>query len=329
MIEEGIKGKGNVRYWQYMNGEDFKKLDKSRSVVMVTCSPIEVHGPHLPVITDNAEAEALTARMIEIMDAKHPEILFLRLPTIYVAADVIPHTGSLMFKSSTIIRVLSDLGRTLAKQGFKHIWVTSFHGGPRHFVPIEIAAHKTNMRYGARMVSLFSLLINRLTEGTPQLGHILGHIKGLTPDELDGDTHGGAIETSMMLHLMQKCVDPNYKNLPRTTIDLRLIEEGKPPRAQKPGHSSIPELMRGFKAALKYFEDRTYTGKPEIASPEIGKQIIDTLAGLSAESLSDLWTGKLPLEKCHSPVWPLRHIFVWGWVSAIFEKLVGYNNPIF
>jgi len=329
MIEEGIKGKGNYRHWQYMTGEDFKKIDKTRTIVTVTCSPIEVHGPHLPVIADNREAEAITAKVIDLMADRHPEVLFLRLPTIYVSADVIPHTGSLMFKSSTIVKVLADLGRTLAKQGFKNIWVTSFHGGPRHFVPIEVAADITNRKYGARMVSLFSLLVKKLTEGTSQLGHVLGELDGLTPEELDGDTHAGAIETSMLMHLLGECVDPVYKDLERMTIDLKLIKDGQPPRSNKPGHTSIPELLRGFKAAMKYFETMTYSGKPEISSPEIGEAILDKLAEMAIEPLSDLWTGKLPLEECHSPVWPLRWLFTWRWVSVIFERLAGYKNPIF
>jgi len=329
MTPENLKGVGNVRYWQYLTGKEFEEIDKSKAVVMVTCSPIEVHGPHLPVVTDNFEAEGITKRTVELVGAKHPEILFLRLPTIYVAADVLPHTGSLMFRSSTIVRVLSDLGRTLAKQGFKNIWVSSFHGGPRHFVAIEQAAHKTNKKYGARMVSLFSLLINRLTQGTPQLSNILGHIKGLSPEVLDGDTHGGVIETSLMLYLLRDCVDPCFKECKRITVDLKLAAEGKPPAAHKPGRASIPQLLRGFKASLKYFETETYAGKPDISTPEIGKEILDTLAGHCAEALSQLWSGQLPLEKCHSPVWPLRHIFLWRWVSVIFERAVGYKNPIF
>jgi len=329
MTSEYLNSEGNVKYWHYLTGEDFKEIDRTRAVVLVTCSPIEVHGPHLPVIADNLEAEGIAGRTMEIMGEKHPEILVLRLPPIYVAADVVPHAGSLMFRSSTIIRVLSDMGRTLARQGFKHIWVASFHGGPRHFVPIEVAAHRTNKKYGARMVSLFSLLINRLTEGTPQLSDILGHIEGLTPEKLDGDTHAGVIETSMMLYLLGEYVDKRYKRLDRMNVDLKREAEGKPPAAHKPGRSSLPQLMAGFKAALKYFEKETYAGAPETASAEIGSKIIDTLAGHCAEALSELWTGKMRLEDTHSPVWKVRWLFTWRWVSRLFEIAVGYKTPIF
>lgn len=319
----------NVEYWHQMTGKEFEKINKDRAVVMVTCSPIEVHGPHLPVITDNCEAEGITARTIEKMRLIHPEITFLRLPSLYVACDVLPNIGSLMFRNTTIIRVLSDLGRTLSKQGFRNIWVASFHGGPRHFVSIEQACHKTNRRYGARMVSLFSLLVKLLTEGTPDLSKVLAGVKGINPDDLVGDTHAGLIETSMMLYLMGDRVDPSYKELPRITVDLKLTSEGKEPRNHRTGRSSIPELIQGFKASLEYFAKTTYSGAPAGSSAEIGYQILDILSDKCVDVLSKLWRGEISVEDCHSPVWKIKWVFLLPFVSKVFERTVGYKNPIF
>ncbi len=318
-----------LREWQHMTGKDFRELDKSRCVVTVACSPLEVHGPHLPVICDNLEADALTMRTLDLLHERHPEIICLRLPPIYTAADVLPHSGSLMFRSSTIVRVLADLGRTLVKQGFPHVWVSSFHGGPRHFVAIEEACHQSNTRYGSKMVSLFSVLAKKLSEGTSNLSQVLGQIPGLTPEILDGDAHGGVIETSLLLHLIGDKVDPIYKQCDRMTVDIKLTQQGKPPKASKPGRASIGKLFQGFKASLKYFEEETYAGIPKIASPEIGKQVLDELAARSVDTLADLWTGKLSPADCHSPVWPLKRIFLSPTISRIFEWSVGYRNPIF
>ena len=329
MNQRNANDAANVRYWQFLTGRDFQQLDKQKVVVTVTCSPLEVHGPHLPVVADNFEAEALTTRIIELLGVRHPEILFLRLPTIYVAADVVPHSGSLMFRSSTIVRVLSDLGRTLSRQGFKHIWVGSFHGGPRHFVAIEQACHLTNKRYGARMVSLFSLLAKRLTESTSNLADVLGPIPGLTPEDLDGDTHAGVIETSLLLFLLGEHVDPTFRQCRHLTVDSKLIADGKAPRASKPGRASPLQLLRGFTAALKHFETETYSGNPAIASADIGKRILDVVAQHSADTLSQLWTGQISLDDCHSPVWPLKWFFLSQSISRIFEWAVRYRNPIF
>ncbi len=319
----------NVRDWEYLTGRDFQQIDRRTAVVTVTCSPLEVHGPHLPVIADNFEAESITMRVIELLGERHPEIRFLRLPPIYVAADVLPHAGSLMFRASTIVRVLSDLGRTLARQGFMNIWVSNFHGGVRHFVAIEQACHLTNKRYGARMVSLFSVLAKRLTEGTSDLSHVLGHIPGLATADLDGDIHAGVIETSLLLHLLGQHVDPSFKDCPPQTVDSKLAAAGKAPRTGKPGRTSRLQLLRGFAAATKYFETETYAGNPSIASAAIGEQILHVVARHAADTLSELWTGKLSPADCHSPVWPVKWIFLNQTVGRLFEWAVRYKNPIF
>ena len=317
--------RGNVRQWKDLTGSDFAAMDRAKTVVLLTCSPLEVHGPHLPVITDNAEAEALSLRAAEVLSERDPSLQFVHLPPIYVAADVLPHPGSVMFRPSTITRVLSDLGRSLARQGFVHIWIASFHGGPRHFIPIEVACERTNRRYGTKMICAFSLLINRLTKGGSELSEVLGHIDGVTPDDLRGDHHGGAIETSMMLHIVGDRVDPRYRELGQRTLDLKRAEEGLPPLPS----SGVLDLVKGFKHKLKYYETETYSGKPQLASAEIGREMMDVLARHTADALEDVLRGRVGPEECHSPIWPLRWIFTSETLGRLFECAVKYKQRVF
>jgi creatinine amidohydrolase len=318
----------NVRDWQYMTGPEIDAVDRSLAVVVVACSPLEVHGPHLPVITDNLEAQGIADRTVERMAARHPEIVFLRMPPIYVASDVLPHVGSVAFRSSTITRVIEDLGRSLAVQGFRNIWISSFHGGPRHFVPIEVACDRVNRRYGAKMVSLFSLMINRLTGGSSDLSTVLGHLDGISKEDLVGDSHGGAVETSMMLYLLGQHVQDGYRDLPHRTVDIRLRESGMRPLGHA-GRPTVPNLLRGFKAKLKYYEAETYSGQPALASAQLGEVFIDTLAGHAVDALSDLWTGRLDVSQCHSPIWKIRWLFTVPAISWVFERAVRYKNRVF
>ena len=50
--------------WESLTKRDFDTIDRSRAVVLVTCSPIEVHGPHLPMGADALESEGLIERML-------------------------------------------------------------------------------------------------------------------------------------------------------------------------------------------------------------------------------------------------------------------------
>ena len=43
--------------WEALTKKDFDAIDRSRAVVLLTCSPLEVHGPHLPLGADALEDE--------------------------------------------------------------------------------------------------------------------------------------------------------------------------------------------------------------------------------------------------------------------------------
>ncbi len=315
-----------VRQWQYLTGADFKAMDRKNTVVMVTCSPLEVHGPHLPVITDNHEAECISVRTMEILSERNPNLEFVHLPPIYVAADVVPQPGSVAFRTSTIVRVLEDMGRSLAAQGFEHIWVASFHGGPRHFVAIEEACHRVNRRHNTKMVSAFSLLINLLTGGNTDVADVVEGMGGITRADLEGDTHGGAVETSMMLHLLGEYVDKAYEALPRRTVNTVLEEGGHKPLTS--GKPSLGELFRGFKHKLKFYETWTYSGKPAVASAEAGQEMLEAFANHTANALEEVWKGQRSLEDCHSPLWKVRWVFTFSPISKAFERAVGYKSQV-
>ena len=313
--------------WEELTGRDIAALDRSRTALWVTCSPIEVHGPHLPTVTDNLEARAIAHASAALFARRFPEVCQLELPPLYVGADVLPHVGSLAFRPTTVLRVVEDLGRTLALQGFRHIWVTNFHGGPRHFVPLELACDRTNRRHGARMVSLFSLLLTRLTGGTHDLSAVLADAAGLAPADLVGDGHGGAIETSLMLHLLGSRVDPGYRALGRRTVEDRVAARGGP--APRPGaRPSLPALVRGLVDKLRYFHEETWAGTPALASPEAGERILARLAELTADALAELWTGRLAPEDCRSPLWPARWLFTEPRFGDALSRALGLVSPV-
>jgi creatinine amidohydrolase len=315
--------------WKDLTGADIDALPREHTVVLVSVSPLEVHGPHLPTICDNLEAEALSHCAAEKLKARHPELVFLHLPPIYTAADVLPHVGSIAFRSSTIRAVLEDLGRSLCKQGFARIWVSSFHGGPRHFVPIEMACAAVNARYGGAMVSTFGLLLNLLTGGSTSLDAVLGGVDGVVAEDLRGDAHGGAVETSILLHLAGERVREGWQTLPQRTVDIALRERGLAPIEAPGTRPSLGRLFRGFRHKIKYFEDETYAGKPSVASDDKGAAFVDILAEHAATALDEVLRGERALSACYSPLWKARWLFANERLGRAFERAVGYRNRVF
>jgi creatinine amidohydrolase len=310
--------------WETLTKRRFDALDRGRAVVLVTCSPLEVHGPHLPLGADALQGEGLAERALRFLPDEHRGRTFLKLPFVYAACDGVPQPGTLAFRASTTIRVLEDLGRSLAAQGFRDILVSNFHGSPRHFLAIESACARVTRATGARMLSLFSMMISRLNGGGSELGGVLGHLPGVRPDDFDGDTHGGLVETSQLLALHPDWVDPEHKALPRRTVELWLQERGERPPAQPRGKlAALPEMLRTFRAGYRFFREESYSGAPGRASAELGEQILDTLARHSAEAIAEVFEGRLPREQWHSPLWPLRHLFVNPLAVRFFDRLLG------
>jgi len=312
-----------VLRWEALSKRKFDTIDRSQAVVLVTCSPLEVHGPHLPIGADLLEGDGLLRRALTFLPERHRGRPFLQLPPVYAATDVLPHPGSLFFRPSTTQAVLRDLGNTLAAQGFKNVLVSNFHGSPRHFLAIEAACDRISRKRNIAMVSVFSVLIARLTGGSSELYEVLGKVPGVDAANLVGDTHGGLVETAQLLALHPEWVERDYATLPRRTIDLFLAEQGE----AMPGHErgkpgNVVEMVRAFSAALRFFRAETYAGAPGAASPEIGERILDTLAGHAATAIAEILDGTLPRSEWHSPLWKLRHLFIHPLMVRLFDRLL-------
>src|SRR4029453_412244 len=193
---------------------------------------------------DALEGEGLAERMLRLLPERHQQRTFLKLPFVYAASDPVPQPGSLAFRPSTTIAVLEDLGRSLAEQGFRDILVSNFHGSPRHFLAIETACDRVTRATGARMLSVFSMMVSGLNGGGSELGGVLGHLPGVRPADFEGDTHAGLVETSQLLALHGAWGDPEDKALPRRTVELWMQERGEPRPQQPRGKlSALPGML--------------------------------------------------------------------------------------
>jgi creatinine amidohydrolase len=319
-----------VLRWETLTKRQFDRIDRQKAVVLVTCSPLEVHGPHLPLGADAFEGEGLAERALRFLPSPHRDRVFLKLPFVYACADPVPQPGSLAFRPATTLAVMEDLGDALAAQGFRDVLVSNFHGSPRHFLAVETACDRVSRRHGVRMVCIFSVMLTRLTDGGgSELGEVLAHLPGVKKEDFDGDTHAGLVETSQLLALHPDWVDPDYKTLPRRTVDLWLAERGEAPPATPRGRlASVPAMFRAFRAGVRFFSEESYSGKPGAASAELGEQILDTLAGKAAEAIGELFDGRLPESEWHSPLWKLRHLFVNPAAVRVADTLLGVPKMV-
>lgn len=309
--------------WETLTKKAFDRIDRARAVVLVTCSPLEVHGPHLPLGADALEGEGLVERALRFLPDRHCERTFLKLPFLYVATDAVPQPGSLSFRPSTIISVVEDLGRSLAAQGFRNVFVSNFHGSPRHFLAVETACDRVARATGIQMLCIFSAMLTRLGLQGSELGCVLGHIDGVSAEDFAADTHGGLVETSQLLALHPEWIDPDYKILPKRSVGLWAEEQGL--GHDEPGEVSLralPKMLAGFRNSLRFFAEETYSGSPALASAELGREFLDVLGEKAGEAIAELLDGTLPPDAWHSPAWKLRQLFVNPLAVRFFDRLL-------
>lgn len=324
-----VSDEPTVLRWEMLTKRRFDEIDRENAVVLVTCSPLEVHGPHLPLGADALQGQALARRLLAHLPERHRKRDFIELPYIFAAADPLPHPGSLFFAPPTTVKVLTELGRSLAAQGFQNVLVSNFHGSPRHFLAIEKACDRVTRERGIRMVCVFSVLLTRLTGGGSELYDALGDIPGIDKENLVGDTHGGLVETSQLLALHPEWIERDYVELPRRTVDIWLDEQGRKKPAVEAGKpAGIAGMVRAFRAGLDFFRAETYAGAPGTASAEIGERILDTLSRHGGDAVSEILDGSLPPEEWHSPLWSKRFLFLNPLMVRFFNRFLHIPDGI-
>jgi creatinine amidohydrolase len=254
-------------------------LDRERTVVIFTVSPLEEHGPHLPVGTDLFEAEFLGKELGEKILEQKPGWTVLLGPPLPFGASGFDHAGTLLVRARTVRNATLDYGAALARHGFRYILITNAHGGPRHVVALEEAAAVVTRRYGVRMLSLSGLIIWKILRGklTSRLEPLLG--RSLTPAEKDalaGDAHGGVWETSLIMRSHPEFVDPSFAQLPPMRFLL------------------IDALRKNY--PLRLGNKLGYIGAPAAATPELGEAFRKLLGDIA-------WEVARPVLEVHDESW--------------------------
>jgi creatinine amidohydrolase len=256
---------GEIFRLEELSFSQLEALDRNRVVVLFTVSPLEEHGPHLPVGTDLFTADAISSKLAErILEAK-PGWTVLIGPSIPIGASAFDGAGTLLARARTVRSVTRDYGAALARHGFRYLLVLNGHGGPRHIVALEEAAAAVSRRYKVRMFSVSGLEA------------ILGRPFTATEREaLSGDTHAGMWETSLVLLKRPDLVNPAYSGLPPQKFRL------------------IDVLHRNY--PLQLGNRMGYIGTPSAACTELGR---------AAEQLflEAVWELVLPVLDARNRKW--------------------------
>ncbi len=282
-------------------------LDRSRTLFLQALSPLEIHGPHLPLGTDVFIAEEVRDRAMRRLQGLHPELTQVIMPSTYFGSDTIP--GSVNVNGIALNLLLKDEGAMLAAMGFKYLLLTDNHGGPRHQIAIAKAVRSLHRRYGFHLIAPFLSFYRKMIELEPQLLAKTGTGPGSTGDV--ADIHAGLNETSLMLASANPRIRPNWRELPATSISPKrlpaLLMRGLGAAAGTLGGRELGRDLAYLGQLLSWTtqpEMPTYIGAPSHATAEAGERVLEAFCDEAVELTQQALAGRAPFA--HPLCWTLR-----------------------
>ena len=126
---------------------NWKQLDeqnRDRTIFFLTISPLEEHGPHLPVGTDISISWDVAEGVAWEMGRKIPNMNCLMLPVfpLGIAKSMMDFPGTISMRKKTVSLCVYDICLSLARHGFKYLVIFSFHMDLRHLKAISQAIKK-------------------------------------------------------------------------------------------------------------------------------------------------------------------------------------------
>jgi len=276
--------------------DELGALDRDTTVFLSSISPLETHGPHLPLGTDVFLAEHLRDRIIGKLEDSRPELTVVKMPTLAIGSDAIPVSGSIRVRFRAILFSLLDTGKALSGLGFKYWVLTDNHGGPHHQIAIEIASRALR-RQRFILIAPFHETFRRMVGKDPDLLDKTGlpeHRVG-GPD----DAHGGTNETSLMLAAFPEKVREAWQALgPGKKSPMKPGPRFLEAAGKLLGAAGARDAATDFHFlahGLAWVSDPDmdpYQGTPSEADPGSGEAMLEYRADLAVELLEEALAGK-------------------------------------
>ncbi len=247
--------------WKQIEG-----LDKKKTIFFLPISPLEEHGPHLPVGTDLLTAKDTATEAIRILNRKNPELTYVLLPAVplgYCKFNT-DFPGSISVSSKVVRDVIYSIGSSLASHGFKYLIICTYHMAIGHLKGIYSGMERIMRKYDMRICEPWSPYFynDEVEKREPKLGF-----------DTSKEMHAGFRETSLMKYQYPYLVDESHKKLQNIYRDLQS------PRV----------LGKTFKELG--LEDG-YVGSPARADADYGRWYFNETVNVYVESALDLYEGK-------------------------------------
>lgn len=233
-------------------------LESGKPVVAILpCGATEAHGPHLPLGTDVIISEGIAAFALPKLEEQG--VVAFVLPSLaYAPAEyAASFAGTISISMEAALAVITDIARSLKKQGFSALALVNSHFDPANVSVLRDATESIPKEIGLP-VAFADFTRRKLAEQ-------------LTPEFQSGACHAGQFEGSLVLASRPELVDDDS-------------------RLQLPDNPT--SLVAAFAQGAKTFEEaggvQAYFGSPKGASNEEGIASYERMSELVAAAIKGL-----------------------------------------
>ena len=264
----------NILYWDSMTSAEIELLAQRDPVAILPIASIEQHGSHLPVSTDKDIGKGLLQHAFQYLPDNFPACVLTPL-NLGTSPEHHLFPGTVSLEPKILEAVIESYGLALSQCGIRRLLLSNSHGGNR--AALESIALKLRKTYDLLVIKINYFLFPRPED-----------VK-IPESEWQYGLHGGAVETSLMLHLHPDRVRAGeMMELKDTTSLLENLD-------QTLERITATNDAASFAWLAGDLNKHGILGNPSLATSEIGMKLAKHYSQLIAETIRD--TKRFPINR--------------------------------
>ena len=200
------KSEKKIIKMEELSWKQIDALDKDKTIFFLPISPLEEHGPHLPVGTDLITVRDAITEAVKFLNKKKPELTYVILPALPIGFCEFntDFPGSISVSGKVVRDIVYSYGSSLGNYGFKYLIICTYHMAIVHLKGIYSAIKKLESKYNMKICEPWGpyFYSNEVEKREPKLDF-----------DTKREIHAGFRETSLMKYQYPYLVDESYKNL--------------------------------------------------------------------------------------------------------------------
>jgi creatinine amidohydrolase len=224
-----------------------------RALVIIPVGVVEEHGPHLPLGLDSFAAESYAASAAPHLEQAGYDVIVAPTVSYGVARAAIDFPGTLSLEPQTLISMIVEIGRSLARHRLDRQVILNGHRDLHHMKALDDARGKLVEEKIARVLCVGFAHDPAVTTASYRDG--VRHLYRSPRPDREG--HGGESETSVALHAFPHLVKTDLIKQLRPNFDYDVE-----------AFRNETEAYGRLSSGLGYF------GSPQAGSAETGRQLV-------------------------------------------------------